>query len=278
MKKVALLLVAVVAMLSSCKQDDTGSPQIYFKVSNPDTAIVGEQYEIPTPSNNKVVADDNVDGKDVEKNLTYIHNIPVSVAVGDMVTPNTIGRYYIIYTVKDEAGNKTSKKLDVVVYNQAFPYATWYRVTKSSNESISPDYVDYDNVFVKLEQDEHVNMRIIFPKLSNIEGLSVYGDLVQGDNDTTLLVNIPSQEVPVVTYDTTGLPVDTFLYVIRNVSAGSSYFMDINNYKIRLHYDINKYSKTDADHANYTTQSVPEYGVYWKEEGQDQCVEIYTKM
>ncbi len=279
MKKIALLLVVAAVVVSSCKKKDSGKPQIYFKVSNPDTAIVGEQYEIPTPSNHKVEADDNIDGREVEKNLTYIHNIPVRQAAGNMIIPDRIGRYYIKYTVRDEAGNDTSKNLNIVVYNEAYPYATWYRVTKSSNESISPDYVDYQNVFIKLEQDSFVNMRLIFPKLSNIEGLAVYGDLVQGDNDTTLLVNIPSQEVPVVERDSAGDTLGVFLYVIRNVEAGSSYFMDMNHYKIRLHYDINKYSKVNnLQDADYTTQSVPDYGMYWKHEAQDQCVETYTKM
>jgi hypothetical protein len=278
MKKIFLLVVAAAAMLSSCKQEDTGAPQIYFKVTNPDTAIVGEQYEIPTPANNKVVVDDNVDGSSVADNLTYVHNIPVENAAGNIIIPSTIGNYSIKYSVKDQAGNESEKELKVVVYNEATPYATWYRVTKSSNESISSDYVEYDNVFVKLEQDAHINMRLIFPKLSNIEGLTIYGDLVQGDNDTTLMVNIPSQEIPVVTFDTSGAPVDTFLYVIRNTSAGSSYFMDLDHYKIRLKYDINKFSKATFSNSDYTTQSVPDYGEYWKEEAQDQCVEIYTKM
>ena len=276
MKKLIYLLFIVV-IISGCKQEDTGAPQIYFKVSNPDSAIVGEQYEIPTPQNNKVVADDNVDGRAVEDNLKYEHNIPVSNVAGDIVFPSTIGNYYILYTVEDNAGNKTSKKLNVVVYNEAYIYSTMYRVVKSSNESISPDYNEYDNVFVRLEQDEHVNMRLIFPKLSNIEGLSVYGDLLPGD--TTLIVDIPSQEVPIIVYnDSTNAPVDTFLYVVRNTTAGSSYFIDMVNYKIRLRYDINKYKITNQNNADYTTQSVPEFGIYWDEVNSDVCTEIYTKM
>ncbi len=280
MKKIALLAGVLALFLSSCKMNDEVPPQIYFLVGNPDTAIVGEPYNIPMPPKG-VSCDDNFDGKEVEKNLKYTHDIPVSSVSGTMIIPKLTGNYHIYYTLQDDAGNKTDKTLNVVVYNQAQKFCTWYRMKRTSQEHINPDFDIYDNVFTKLVASDSVNNRIIFPKLSNIENLRVYGNITHGD--TTLLVNIPMQEVPLVETnmhvngtDTTYTS-DTLLYVIRNTSAGSSYFADTVNFKIILKYDINRYKKTTQGNADYISTD-DTYGIYWKNDQQDQCTETYTKM
>ncbi len=271
-RKILLLAGAFALLLSSCTMKDNVPPQIYFKVSSPDTAIVGKAYNIPLPPNG-VTCDDNFDGQEVQKNLKYTYNIPVGEVAGTTIYPSTTGKYSITYTLTDEAGNQTSKTLDVIVYNEAQKYTTWYRATRSSNEFINSDYNIYDNVFVKLDYDKHKNKRIIFPKLSNINGLVVYGDIFYGD--TTLFVDIPMQEVPLI--DTTGSTPDTVLFVIRNQTSTSSYFVDTVNYKILLKYDINLYKKSDQANADYISTDET-YGRYWKNYKTDNCTETFIKM
>ena len=280
MKKLAILTGLLAVLFSGCKMKDDVPPQIYFKVGNPDTAIVGIPYNIPMPPNG-VTCDDNMNGREVEKNLKYTFDIPVLSTSGNMIIPKQVGNYHITYTVQDDAGNKNSKVLDVVVYNQAQKYCTWYRMKRVSQEHINPDFDIYDNVFAKLEADEYNNNRIIFPKLSNIENLRVYGNLVHGD--TTILIDLPMQEIPLVETnmqvngtDTTYTN-DTLLYVIRSTNTTSCYFADTVDYKIILKYDINRYTKTDQDHADYISTD-DTYGIYWKNDQQDQCTETYVKM
>ena len=91
---------------------DKKKPVLKFKGKTKMTTVEGKSIKIP-----KVTAKDNKDGNitkkinvTVKKGNTNYKTIAKKIKNNKSVTFNNAGEYVITYTVKDKAGNKTSKK------------------------------------------------------------------------------------------------------------------------------------------------------------------------
>lgn len=131
----------VVAVLASCKKDDTTPPRFTMQGSSSMTISLNAPFNDPG-----VTANDNKDG---------------SVSVTSDVSPtnpnvNLTGHYIITYTAMDAAGNKATTTRNVLVVNDAAFMAAGYDVTYSCGLS----YVD------AIIPSTTINNRIIFNQIS----------------------------------------------------------------------------------------------------------------
>lgn len=289
MKKISLVLttITVIGLLSftGCKQKDTTPPKIFLSVTDPDSTILNAMYYIPSAT-----ADDNFDGAALTSKIVITHNIPminedpVTHSGETKQASENMNDYVVTYTVTDNAGLKTSKQLHVVVYNEFIKYATYYQVKKESNEYFSTDYDYTDGKTALLTPDKKTNWRFSFPKLSDISGLKIYGD-VHINSNSMPTISIPKQEKSRIETNQTTQQNDTVLYVVQGLTD-QCYFTDTINYKIVINYTLDKYKK-----ATYTEfLSVPgayisgqdtTYGKYWKPFSStyiDNVTETYKKI
>ena len=267
MKKISFILVAVtIAGLFSftgCKQKDTTPPKIFLSVTDPDSTILNAYYNIPNAT-----ADDNFDGAALTSKISITHNIPMDNE--DAITHSgytkliseNMNDYVITYKVTDDAGLETSRQLHVVVYNEFIRFATYYQVKREGDEYIGTNYDYTDGKTAYLSSDKKTNWRFYFPKLSDISGLKIYGD-VHISNDSMPTITIPLQEKARIELNQTTLQNDTFLYVVNGLTD-QCYFTDTVNYNIIINYNLNKYIKTDLSHAQYYSGQDTTYGKYWK--------------
>ncbi len=284
MKKISLILVAVtIAGLFSftgCKQKDTTPPKIFLSATEPDSTILNAWFDIPTAT-----ADDNFDGVALTSKITITHNIPMTGENAlthsgyTKLASENMNDYVITYSVTDDAGNKTSRQLHVVVFNEFVKYATYYQVKKTSQENITADYQYTDGKTAYLSPDRKINWRFTFPKLSNISGLKIYGDV----NDSLSgmpTITIDKQEKSRIELNQQTSQNDTVLYVVMN-NGNSSGFTDTVDFRITINYHIDKYIKTISTQADYVSGQDTTYGKYWKKyssTSSDDVTETYKKI
>lgn len=221
-----LLIIAV-----SCRKKDNVAPTIFLEGDNP--------YEIPVESyytDPGVTANDNADGKAIVSKVSVTHNVPglpesapsVSELVGAVTTT---GSYKVTYSVTDEEGNVGTTEREVIVFNDAERYAISYYTDKTSQYQMTADYTD---ILMDITFDTKVNNRISFPKLSNVSGLKINGDIyydtVPGTSNLKKMISIPLQEKEAGTY----------IYKVQGV-ADESEIIDTLWYTIKIKYQIDKY-------------------------------------
>lgn len=283
MKKISFILIGTVLLslffFSGCKQKDTTPPKIFLSVDDPDSTILNVYYYIPDAT-----ADDNFDGTSLTSSITITHNIPMDNE--DPITHDgetklaseNMNDYFITYSVTDNAGLKTNRVLHVVVYNEFIKYETYYQVKREGDEFIANNYDYIDGKTAYLTSDNKTNWRFWFPKLSDISGLKIYGDL-HVSNDSMPTIDIPKQEKSRVELNQTTQQNDTVLYVVQGLT-GQSYFTDTVDFNIVINYVLNKYIKTDITNATYTSEDTT-YGHYWKPFSStyiDNVTETYKKI
>jgi len=267
MKKISLVFVAVTVIglfsFTGCKQKDTTPPKIFLSATDPDSTILNAMYIIPSAT-----ADDNFDGATLTNKIAVTHNIPMTNE--DPLTHSgetklasvNMNDYVITYKVTDNAGNKTSRQLHVVVYNQFVKYATYYQIKREGDENVATNYDYTDGKTAYLAPDKKINWRFNFPKLSDISGLKIFGD-VHVSNDSMPTITIPKQEKSRLELNQTTQQNDTVLYVVLWLTD-QCYFTDTINYNIVINYNLDKYIKTDISHAQYFSGQDTTYGKYWK--------------
>lgn len=134
--------------------EDNTAPVITIDGDNPDTISVGSNWSEPNVS-----AVDNVDG-----------NITQSIKKTGSVDANKIGKYEITYSVSDEAGNSSSKKLVVVVVEGAIVDTKAPVITISGN---NPDTItqgeswSYPDVSAQDDVDGDISSEIL--KSGNVD-------------------------------------------------------------------------------------------------------------
>jgi|GEM_PF-2756010 len=284
MKKISLVFitVSVIGLFSftGCKQKDTTPPKIFLSVTDPDSTILNAFYDIPSAT-----ADDNFDGAALTSKIQITHNIPmdnedpITHSGETKLASEHINDYVITYKVTDNAGLETSRQLHVVVYNEFVKYATYYQVKREGDEYIGTNYDYTDGKTAYLTPDKKVNWRFNFPKLSNISGLKIYGD-VHINSNSMPTITIPKQEKSRLELNQTTQQNDTVLYVVQGLTD-QCYFTDTTNYKIVINYSLNKYIKTDISHAQYFSGQDTTYGKYWKPFSSyyiDNVTETYKKI
>lgn len=104
----ALIILALMIMITSCKKDnddetDITAPVITLNGSNPVTVTLGTSY-----TDAGATATDNVDG-----------DISASITTTSTVNMGTKGTYTVTYTVSDAAGNNATATRTVKVVNFA---------------------------------------------------------------------------------------------------------------------------------------------------------------
>lgn len=161
----AVVIIAVI--LSSCKKPDTVEPYLSLKGDNPMTIVLNQNWEDPGCK-----ADDNKDG-DITSRVEVTHDIPITGIENGEGPTTKKGTYSVIYSIKDEAGNKTSKTRIVNVVNSAEKYMGQYNATRVSHNNNTNIAIDYTNLKANLTADNNSNWKFKFPKLSNIDGLKV---------------------------------------------------------------------------------------------------------
>jgi len=284
MKKIFFILVAItVAGLFSftgCKQKDTTPPKIFLSATEPDSTILNAMYNIPSAT-----ADDNFDGAALTSKILIVHNIPMTDE--DPITHDghtkqiseNMNDYIITYKVTDDAGLETSRQLHVVVYNEFIKFAAYYQVKREGDEFIGTNYDYTDGKTAYLSSDKKTNWRFYFPKLSDISGLKIYGD-VHVSNDSMPTITIPLQEKARLELNQITQQNDTFLYVVNGLTD-QCYFTDTVNFNLIINYNLNKYIKTDISHAQYFSGQDTTYGHYWKPFSStyiDNVTETYKKI
>ncbi len=284
MKKISFFLVAILftGLLSfvGCKQKDTTPPKIFLSATEPDSTILNAMYNIPSAT-----ADDNFDGTALTSKISIVHNIPMTDE--DPLTHSghtkeaseNMNDYVITYKVTDDAGLETSRQLHVVVYNEFVKYATYYQVKREGDEFVANNYDYTDGKTAYLSPDKKTNWRFSFPKLSDISGLNIYGD-VHVSNDSMPSITIDKQEKSRIELNQQTSVNDTVLYVVMGLTD-QSYFTDTVNFQIKINYHIDKYIKTVLTQAEYISGQDTTYGKYWKKyssTSSDNVTETYKKI
>ncbi len=203
MRKVNLIILIFTLglFIFSCKPKDETNPKIFLNGDNPKRVILQSYYD-----DDGAYADDNFDGSDITSTMSVVYDIPgMPDGITDWknlegVTSNA-GTYTVTYTVTDKAENITSLDRIVTVYNQSERFAVDYYVDKSSLNELNSSSLDYTGVAMSVSPDSKVNNRILFPKLSQISGLKVYGNIRDSiivtvpDTVWRKFIDIPYQEM-----------------------------------------------------------------------------------
>ncbi len=224
----------------SCKQKDETAPKIYINGDNPQRIILESYYDDEGAS-----ADDNFDGPEISSKMTISYDISgLPSGITDWKNlegwTNRSGTYTVTYTVTDNAGLSTSVDRIVEVYNEADKFAVPYYVTKTASNEQNGSIADFADVTINVSADSKKNNRILFPKLSGISGLKIYGDIrdsvIVSGTDTIIrkYIDIPAQTKrltigsEVIDFDVQGIPDQSFF-------TDTLFF-----YNFRISYNIDK--------------------------------------
>ncbi|MFH2141777.1 MAG: hypothetical protein ABIJ97_05105 [Bacteroidota bacterium] len=237
MKKFIYLSVSLLLVISiSCKKKDSVPPTIFLLGADPFKIVVESNYTDPG-----VTANDNCDGKAIVSKVSVSHNVPglpenapsVSELIGKVTTT---GPYKVTYSVVDDEGNVGTKDRNVVVFNEAEKYAISYYTDKSSQYNMT---VDYSGILMDISFDTKVNNRISFPKLSNVSGLKINGDIyydsIPGTSIIKKMINIPLQQKEAGSY----------IYKVQGI-VNESEIIDTIWYTIKIEYQIDKYENNSG--------------------------------
>ncbi|GAB4287878.1 MAG: hypothetical protein Kow0068_13680 [Marinilabiliales bacterium] len=220
-----LVIVAFMGMFFACNKKDTTPPKIFLLGGDSETHEIKLPVE-STYTDPGVTVNDNVDGTSLLNKVTVSHDIKGSfeeaTTIDEMIGAVTsTGDYTVTYSVTDEAGNTGTATRNVTVYNEADIYAIDYVASKTSTNNLTPDYTDEP---ATIDYDTKKNKRIYFPKLSNVSGLKIYGDVYDTiiNGSKMKYINIPYQEKEVSNYfyvvqGSYGAVIDTFWYTLRIV-------------------------------------------------------------
>ncbi len=121
----ALIVGAGVIVFSGCGDDDLTSPVITLEGDNPMTIVLGGTYTEPG-----FTATDNEDG-DLSANVTSDES---------GVNTESIGKYEVLYSVSDKAGNTGTETRDVWVAAVKTSYTGTYTVNETCSDGGSYTY------------------------------------------------------------------------------------------------------------------------------------------
>ena len=122
---ISLSVIAAMAALTSCTNDDITKPIITLQGPNPQVVVYKSATEYVDPGYNAV---DETDGE-------------VTVSVYGLVNLSSAGEQTILYKATDEAGN-TAVAQRIVIVDAAQYLAGVYKVVDVNEEFTSPEYID----------------------------------------------------------------------------------------------------------------------------------------
>lgn len=234
MRKVNLIILALIlgVFVFSCKPKDETNPKIFLNGDSLTRVVLQTYYD-----DEGAYADDNFDGPDITSTISIVYDIPgIPSEITDWKNlegwTNKTGIYSVTYSVTDKAGHTTTLDRVVDIYNQAEKYAVNYSVDKSSDNQMTNDYT---GVSMTVSTDSKVNNRIVFPKLSKISGLKIFGNIRDSVTTTSnkKYIDIPYQEKVGIMENG-----DTCTFIILGVTD-ESYFIDTTFFfKFRIKYQI----------------------------------------
>jgi len=277
MKKISILSIVTLVVFGSffgCKPKDNQEPNIFFSsdVETSQDWVLQEYYELPSAT-----ASDNVDG-DISKKITLSNNLVFyELRDNDTIPGQTVyslenkikngtkgfvgkaGKYAIVYSATDKAGNTGSKTLNINVLNSLNDWSLNasgdkinYMVSRKfitgdqlriggvySDDSQEDEYSwddGYSNVGGKavtttLSPDKKYNYRLKISKIGNISGLSMYVDF----NRFSRVVNFIDYETGVVQemskVNGTYVPTE-FVYVINQEDGVNEYNPELKSFTV----------------------------------------------
>ena len=210
-----------ILIISSCSKDDTTAPVIKLIGSSVDVVPYKSVSAYVDPG---VTATDETDG-----------DITTNVVDSGSVDVNTIGTYYLKYSITDKAGNTSSIKRVVIVDATSLFVGTFNHIDVI-NGITSPTLID------TLSASSTTRNKIIFKRFSGFSNAAIFATL-QGTN-----VTIPSQ-----TYYCGDFPTDTVRTFASN-SIASTFTVNGSSSSMIINYNIIQGLDTIICSSIYTKQ------------------------
>jgi len=283
MKKISILSIVILVVFGSffsCQPKDDKAPNIFFSsdVETSQDWVLQEYYELPPAT-----ASDNVDGNVTDKislsNDLVFYELRTDSIAGQTVykCENKIkngtkgfvgktGKYAIVYSATDEAGNKGSRTLSINVLNSLNDWSlnasgvkinylikreclgsscNQYKIGGVYKEGVQyPTYditgIDGKPVTTTFSTDRAINYRLKISKIGNIGGLAIYVDF----NRYSRVIDFIDVESGVIQED----GVDYVYDVSISKIAGAENFYNVENKSFTITYLITRfYEDTNGD-------------------------------
>lgn len=282
MKKISILSVVALVIFGSffgCKPKDDKAPKIYFSsdVETSQDWVLQEYYTLPSAT-----ASDNVDG-DLTGSISIANDLVFYELRSDSIAGQTVyvlenkikngtegyvgkaGKYAIVYSATDAAGNTGSKTLNVNVLNSLNSLAyngngdkITYKIERTyvggtqqriggvyDQEAVTQkdeyEWIDEKPVTTTFSPDKKVNYKLKISKIANIGGLALYVNF----NRFSTNINFDNTELLKEEYSKVGgVYVKTeFVYVTNQMLADGPNEYNPENNSFAITYQIERWKE-----------------------------------
>ena len=301
MKKISILSIVILVVFGSffgCKPKDDKAPKIYFssEVETSQDWVLQEYYELPSAT-----ASDNVDG-DVTDKITLSNDLVFyELRDNDTIPGQTVyslenkikngtkgfvgktGKYAIVYSATDEAGNSGSKTLTVNVLNSLNDWSLNASGVKINymikRKFISGDQLKIGGVYTTVQEDHYTwedgysnvggkpvtttlspdkkyNYRLKISKIGNIGSLAMYVDF----NRYSRVVDFIDYEIGVIQEmsKVNGTYVKTdFVYVVNQEDGVNEYNPELKSFTVT--YQIERWKEDPNGQVFVDKDGAPKY-------------------
>ncbi len=298
MKKISILSIVLLVVFGSffgCKPKDETAPKIYFssEVETSQDWVLQEYYKLPPAT-----ASDNVDG-DVTDKITLSNDLVFYELRSDSIAGQTVykcenkikngtkgfvgkaGKYAIVYSATDEAGNTGSKTLNINVLNslndwslnasgvkinymvkRKYKSGSQLRIGGVYSETNQEDEYTWEDGYSNVggkpvtttsSPDKTYNYRLKISKIGNIGGLSMYVDFNRYSRviDFVDFESDVKQEMSKV--NGTYVPTE-FIYNVNQVEGKNEYNPELKSFTVT--YQIERW-KEDSNGSKVTDEGTP---------------------
>jgi len=166
-----MLLLAIMILLSNCKEEDTTPPTISIYGEFTMNHVLNATFIDPGAT-----AFDDKDG-----------NITLSIVTTNTVNKDLKGTYLITYSVSDKAGNSDSKERTVNVVNSAEALAGKYNVAQTINGGNTTYY--QDTITTSASVNNKIGVRLFASHINGLINLDLSGTAVTVSSQTIICGN-----------------------------------------------------------------------------------------